>query len=133
MCKIRLIKKTKGEISFDNQIHVSGQEFEIIDRPYYVVESEEDNITSFSFHYLDADEQKKKTEDGPFELFFGISTGRLYSLKIKTDTHIENIIWESLKDKIRNIELTSTIAENNLKTGCNVVKNIYFNKFELID
>lgn len=134
MCRIKLICKKNSEIISDNQVRISGKEFEILDTPYYVVKSEEGNSVSFIFHYLDATEDKKEVQDDKFKLTFGISTGRLYTFIVKSNDHIANEFWESFKDnKMRMKIFNSTLAENNLRIGYNVVKKIYFQKFEIIE
>ncbi len=133
MCRIKLIRKKNSEIVSDEQVRISGKEFEILDKPYYVVQSEIDNQIDYIFHYIDTNEERHTVNNQYFELVFGLSTGRLYTFTVKSTEHIPNVLWENFNgNSIQVEELCSDLAKSNLKIGFNVVKNIYFNKIEVL-
>ncbi len=134
MCKIKLICKKDSEVISDNQVCISGKEFEILDKPYYVVKSEIDAQVDFIFHYIDTNEDRRIINNEYFRLTFGWATGRLYAFTIKSIEHVANELWENFNsDYIQKEVFNSDLAKNNLKIGYGVVKKIYFNKIEILE
>ena len=129
MCKIRYIIRKKEEILEDKIIEVVNKDFNLLDKPYYIVKHEFDTKEKFSFSYLDENEKDKVLNDEHFKLTFGIQTGRLKELEINNNTHIKNEYWEIFREHI--LISTSETIQRNIIHGFDIIKKIYFKQFEL--
>ena len=74
MCKLKLISKRNSEIENDRQVKLGDKEFNLLDKPYYVVESFEEYRVIYTFHYMDKEEQQRETSDNYFSHTYGIFT-----------------------------------------------------------
>lgn len=131
MCKLKLISKRNSEIVNDRQVNLKGKEFNLLDKPYYVVESLEDNLVSYTFHYMDKEEEHQEASDDYFSLAYGKFTGRIYTFVVKSsrENHIPNKKWESFHRSILRIDFDTDLAKSNLKLGFSVIQKLYFQDY----
>lgn len=134
MCQLKLISKRNSEIENDRQVNLGGKEFNLLDKPYYVVESSENNLVSYTFHYMDKDEEQQESSNDCFSLAYGMLTGRIYTFIVKSsrERRIPNEKWALFHRTIRQIDFDTELAKSNLKLGFNVIKKLYFSQYQVI-
>lgn len=134
MCQLKLISKRNSEIENDRQVNLGGKEFNLLDKPYYVVESSENNLVSYTFHYMDKDEEQQESSNDYFSLAYGILTGRIYTFIVKSsrERRIPNEKWALFHRTILQIDFDTKLAKSNLKLGFNVIKKLYFSQYQVI-
>lgn len=134
MCQLKLISKRNSEIENDRQVNLGGKEFNLLDKPYYVVESSENNLVSYTFHYMDKDEEQQESSNDYFSLAYGILTGRIYTFIVKSsrERRIPNEKWALFHRTILQIDFDTELAKSNLKLGFNVIKKLYFSQYQVI-
>lgn len=135
MCKLKLISKRNSEIKNDRQVKLGDKEFNLLDKPYYVVESFEEYRVIYTFHYMDKEEQQRETSDNYFSLTYGIFTGRIYTFIVKSskEKHISNENWETFRhNKLQN-DFDTDLAKSNLRLGFSVIKRLYFTQYEVVE
>lgn len=134
MCQIRYIKKTPTGVTSDCFVKISGKEYEILDKPYYVVRTDNESSIEFIFHYIDNNECNDDITSENLQLFYGKKTGRIYKFCITNiNMHISNILWENFrKDKIEKLSIESEISKNNIIFSYNVIKKLYFDDYQII-
>lgn len=134
MCQLKLISKRNSEIENDRQVNLGGKEFNLLDKPYYVVESSEDNLVSYTFHYMDKEEEQRKSSNDYFSLAYGMFTGRIYTFIVKSsrESRIPNEKWALFHRTILRIDFDTELAKSNLKLGFNVIKKLYFSRYQVI-
>lgn len=134
MCKLKLISKRNSEIENDCQVNLEGKEFNLLDKPYYVVESSDDNLVSYTFHYMDKDEEQRESSNDYFSLAYGILTGRIYAFIVKSsrESRIPNEKWALFYRTILQIDFETELAKSNFKLGFNVIKKLYFSQYQVI-
>lgn len=134
MCQLKLISKRNSEIENDRQVNLGGKEFNLLDKPYYVVESSENNLVSYTFHYMDKDEEQQESSNDYFSLAYGILTGRIYTFIVKSsrERRIPNEKWALFHRTILQIDFDTELAKSNMKLGFNVIKKLYFSQYQVI-
>lgn len=135
MCQLKLISKRNSEIENDRQVNLGGKEFNLLDKPYYVVESSENNLVSYTFHYMDKDEEQQESSNDYFSLAYGMLTGRIYTFIVKSsrERRISNEKWALFHRTICQIDFDTELAKSNLKLGFNVIKKLYFSQYQVIE
>lgn len=133
MCKLKLISKRNSEIENDCQVKLGNKEFNLLDKPYYVVESFEENRVTYTFHYMDKEEQQREISDNYFSLIYGIFTGRIYTLIVKfsREKHVSNEKWENFHRNKLQISFNTDLAKSNLRLGFSVIKKLYFLQYKV--
>lgn len=133
MCKLKLISKRNSEIKNDCQVKLGDKEFNLLDKPYYVVESFEENRVTYTFHYMDKEEQQRETSDNYFSLIYGIFTGRIYTLIVKysREKHVSNEKWEKFHRNKLQISFNTDLAKSNLRLGFSVIRKLYFLQYKV--
>lgn len=133
MCKLKLISKRNSEIKNDCQVKLGDKEFNLLDKPYYVVESFEENRVTYTFHYMDKEEQQRETSDNYFSLIYGIFTGRIYTLIVKysREKHVSNEKWENFHRNKLQISFNTDLAKSNLRLGFSVIRKLYFLQYKV--
>ena len=134
MCQLKLISKRNSEIENDRQVNLGGKEFNLLDKPYYVVESSENNLVSYTFHYMDKDEEQQESSNDYFSLAYGMLTGRIYTFIVKSsrERRIPNEKWALFHRTILQIDFDTELAKSNMKLGFNVIKKLYFSQYQVI-
>ena len=132
MCKIRYIEKEGNKVSLDAIIKISGSDFDVLNKPYYVSRIKESEHETFLFRYQDEEKsQGVYCHDNRFEITYGCKTGRLYGLKIKCFLErISNRDWTNLEKEIGNANLLEKPCVEVLLFGINIVLKIYQNQFQ---
>lgn len=135
MCRLKLISKRNSAIVNDRQVKLGDKEFNLLDKPYYVVESSEENRVVYTFHYMDKGEEQRKVSDDYFALFYGVLTGRIYTLIVKSPqgSHVSNEHWETFRREILQTGFDSDLAKSNLRLGFGVIKKLYFLQYEVVE
>ena len=135
MCRLKLISKRNSAIVSDRQVKLGDKEFNLLDKPYYVVESSEENRVVYTFHYMDKGEQQRKVSDDYFALFYGVLTGRIYTLIVKSPqgSHVSNEHWETFRREILQTGFDFDLAKSNLRLGFGVIKKLYFLQYEVVE
>lgn len=135
MCQLKLISKRDSEIENDRQVNLGGKEFNLLDKPYYVVESLEENQVSYTFHYMDKEEDQRESSNDYFSLVYGMLTGRIYTFIVKSPrkNRIPNEKWESFRRNILQIGFDTDLASSNLKLGFSVIQKLYFTKYHVVE
>lgn len=133
MCKLKLISKRNSEIKNDCQVKLGDKEFNLLDKPYYVVESFEENRVTYTFHYMDKEEQLRETSDNHFSLIYGIFTGRIYTLIVRfsKEKHVSNEKWEDFRRNKLQISFNTDLAKSNLRLGFSVIRKLYFLQYKV--
>lgn len=135
MCRLKLIRKKNLVIEDDHQIKLGEKEFNLLDKPYYVVESSEEWCVVYTFHYMDKTEDQREITDEHFQLIYGIFTGRIYSFVVKSrkEDHVPAEAWESFrKEKLLKIFETN-LAKSNLQLGFSVIKKLYWGDYTILE
>lgn len=134
MCRLKLISKRNSAIVNDRQVKLGDKEFNLLDKPYYVVESSEENRVVYTFHYMDKGEEQREVFDDYLALAYGVLTGRIYTLIVKSlqGSHVSNVHWEAFRREILQISFDSDLAKSNLKLGFSVIKRLYFSQHEVV-
>ena len=137
MCTIRYLRKIPDSgIIEDSMVKISGKEYEVLDKPYYVVRTDLSNNSEFLFHYIDNSESSKVISNDYFTITYGLLTGRLYKfiVNIPINQHVPNEIWELYKkNDICATVFSSEIAKNNVIFGFGVIKKLYFKDYTKVE
>ncbi len=133
MCKIRYIQREGDIVKKDCTIRMDNKEFDLVDKPYYIVKDENADSVSFMFHYLDVNEETTRVSENSFTLKYGTKTGRLLSLDIKRSAEewVKLELWTSF-GKV----LMTSIQRDNLRKvhdSFEIIQRLYFNKYEEVE
>lgn len=137
MCTIRYLRKIPDSgIIDDSMVKISGKEYEVLDKPYYVVRTDLSNNSEFLFHYIDNSESSKVKSNDYFTITYGLLTGRIYKfvVNVPITQHVPNEIWEAYKkNDISATVFSSEIAKNNVIFGFSVIKKLYFKEYTKVE
>ena len=135
MCRLKLISKRNSAIVNDRQVKLGDKEFNLLDKPYYVVESSEESRVVYTFHYMDKGEEQREVSDDYFALAYGVLTGRIYTLIVKSPqgSHVSNEQWETFRREILQTGFDTDLAKSNLRLGFGVIKKLYFLQYEVVE
>ena len=135
MCRLKLISKRNSAIVNDRQVKLGDKEFNLLDKPYYVVESSEESRVVYTFHYMDKGEEQREVSDDYFAISYGVLTGRIYTLIVKYpgEVHVSNEHWEAFRREILQTGFDTDLAKFNLRLGFGVIKKLYQEQYEVVD
>lgn len=143
MCNIRYIVKEKEKIVSDCQIKIGNKEFDLLDKPYYVLRDNNTQSVVFSFHYYEVEEEIKTISHNSFSIQFGSITGRFLKMELAIDSEMPNEddnrikleqwsrFWNEVEKKLEN-SYQSTIVER-IKNSFDIVQKLYFNKYQIVE
>lgn len=134
MCKIRYIYREENQVLKDQQIKVRSKDFDLLNRPYYLVREDKIREIVYSIAYLKEDELDLKISENMFSLTYGKRTGRFKKLVIETteNEHIKNEYWERFR-KFLNENIDKSIDNEHISTAFEIIRKIYFNDYIVID
>ena len=133
MCKIRYIHRVKGLVESDQNVKIENKEFDLVDKPYYIVRDDEENSSLYSFHYLDINESRKSVVANCFTIQYGVETGRLLSLTVRLPLNgrVKYEQWASFRKQLLgdvNADISKKILES-----FDIVQRLYFEKYIKLD
>lgn len=134
MCKIRYIYREENQVINDQQIKVGSKDFDLLNRPYYLVREDKKGEIVYSLAYLKEDELDLKISENMFSLTYGKRTGRFKELVIKTDENerIKNECWENFQ-KFFNENIDKSIDNEHISSTFELIRKIYFEDYTIIN
>ena len=143
MCNIRYIVKEKEVVVTDCQIKIGNKEFDLLDKPYFVLRNNNTQSVVFSFHYYEVEEETKIISYNPFSIQFGFITGRLLKMELATDSEKPNEddnrikleqwsrFWNEVEKELENSFQISIVEK--IKNSFDIVQKLYFNKYQVVE
>ena len=142
MCSIRYIEKNNGKVTSDCFVKIGNKEFDLLDKPYYILRENNENGTIFLIHYLIVEENEKTYIHDPFTLRYGLITGRMLKLILSTtsgvltdESWVKLEMWDSLwshfEDNLKQNDKFEIIEK--LKNAFEIIKRLYFGRYQAIE
>lgn len=142
MCSIRFIEKNDGKVTSDCLVKIGNKEFDLLDKPYYILRENNENGTIFLIHYLFVDENEKTFVRDPFRLKYGLITGRMLKLILSRNSSVLtdeswvklemwDSLWSHFEDNLKLNEQFEIIEK--LKNAFEIIKRLYFGKYQTIE
>ena len=132
MCKLRYIHRVEGLVKKDQDIKMANREFDLVDRPYYIIRDDDADSVKFTFHYLDVTEPEKKLSDGYFLLTYGEETGRLFSLSLRLEgQRIKQEDWARFRKRISTDN--TFYLQKKLQNSYDIIQRIYFERYDEVE
>lgn len=143
MCTIKYIERVDNQVVSDRFIKTSNKDFDLIDKPYYVIKDTNASSVIFTFHYLEAEEEVGAFNDNNFRLRYGMITGRLLDLSIvcnKTDNVFPNNkvkleYWSCFENTFER-DLRGGLSDERIlkiKHAFEIIIKLYFEKFSIVE
>jgi hypothetical protein len=133
MCKIRYIHRSDGLVKTDQIIKLENREFDIVDKPYYILRDDNAHLCVFTFYYLGVNENTGIKEDNIFCLKYGTETGRLDSLSVKVpeNERVKLEFWTAFRKTISKNDSSEVLQK--LQESFEITQRIYFDKFDVVE
>jgi len=134
MCKLRFITRRENKVVSDCVLKINSKDFSLLNKPYYLVKVEEENNIKYIFNYLDEERRFEEEKNDCFLISYGLE--RIKSLEVfgGSDNHIENSCWDEFEKhllKKMKGKKQETFIEN-IILGFNILRKVYFKKYEII-